>query len=174
MCQQYAARTEQLAVEYVNRKECRTLFSAANEIHVELTDERKQAYEGLDGVFDEIWTTLNEYPEYTMLILDEIDHIQHDSNYDPSDFFYRLLRSEGKLKREIDLSAWLISNELIEVDLRLDSRVKSAMSDESVFFGPYDRETLTTLLTPRLASAFEDSSPPEDVREYGIRRAANR
>ena len=29
VCQEYAARTDQLAVEYVNLKECRTLFSAA-------------------------------------------------------------------------------------------------------------------------------------------------
>ena len=174
VAEEFAARTDALAVEYVNLKECRTIFSAANEIHLELTGDRKKSYEGLDGVFEGIWIALEAYPQYTVLILDEIDHVQHDSNYDPSDFFYRLLRGEGKLKRGIDLSAWLISNRLIEVDLRLDSRVKSAMSDESVFFGPYEREMLAALLTPRLASAFKDGSLPEDVREYGIRRAANR
>lgn len=174
LCREYVTRTEQLAVEYVNLKDCRTLFSAANEIHLELTGDRKQAYQGLDGVFEGIWTALETYPAYTVLILDEIDHIQHDSNYDPTDFLYRLLRGEGKLKRGIDLSAWLISNELIEVDLRLDSRVKSAMSDESVFFSPYDGQTLAALLAPRLAEAFEDGSLPENVREYGITQAADR
>jgi len=57
------------------------------------------------------------------LILDEIDHIQEDSHYDPNDFFYRLFRSEGRLKRHLNLSVMLISNELLSVDLRLDSRV---------------------------------------------------
>ena len=170
---EFATRTEELAVEYVNLKECRTLFSAANEIHLELTGERKKAYEGLDGVFEGLWIALEDYPAYTVLILDEIDQIQHDSNYDPNEFLYRLLRGEGKLKRGIVLSAWLISNRLIEVDLRLDSRVESAMSDESVFFGPYDERKLTALLSARLDRAFKRGALPESVREYGIKQAAN-
>ncbi|MFC7008525.1 Cdc6/Cdc18 family protein [Halalkalicoccus salilacus] len=173
VAEEFAARTEELAVEYVNLKECRTIFSAANEIHLELTGERKKSYEGLDGVFEGIWIALEEYSQYTVLILDEIDHIQHDSNYDPSDFLYRLLRGEGKLKREIDLSAWLVSNQLLEVDLRLDSRVESAMSDESVFFGPYGEATLTALLAPRLEQAFRPGALSDRVREYGIQQAAN-
>ena len=72
-------------------------------------------------------------------VLDEIDHVQHDSHYDPNDFFYRrsrpsasgldpeavhrLLRGEGRLERGLNLSLFLLSNELLEVDLQLDSRV---------------------------------------------------
>ncbi|ELY55476.1 orc1/cdc6 family replication initiation protein [Natronococcus amylolyticus DSM 10524] len=121
----------------MNLKECRTLFSAANEILFQLADEKKGAYEGLDGVFEGTWAALEAYPAWTVLVLDEIDHVRQDTNYDPSDFFYRLLRGEGKLQRGINLSVWLVSNELLEVDLRLDSRVQSAMSDEAVFFPPY-------------------------------------
>ena len=54
-----------------------------------------------------------------VLILDKIDQIKQDSNYDPNEFFYRLLCKEGKLKRGIQLSVWLVSNELLDVDLRL-------------------------------------------------------
>jgi archaeal cell division control protein 6 len=136
VCREFATRQDAVAIEYVNLKECRTLFSAANEILVELAGEKKGAYEGLDGVFEGIWAALEAYPEWTVLLLDEIDHVQHDSNYDPSEFFYRLLRGEGKLARDISLSVWLVSNELLEVDLRLDSRVKSTMSDEVVFCRP--------------------------------------
>lgn len=56
-----------------------------------------------------------------MLILDEIDHVQHDTNYDPNEFFYRLLRGKGKFTWDIHLSCWLLSNELMTVDLRFDS-----------------------------------------------------
>lgn len=171
---EFAARHDDLAVEYVNLKECRTLFSAANEILFELTGERVQAYEGLDGAFEAIWTALEEYPDWTVLILDEIDHITQDSNYDPSDFFYRLLRGEGKLKRDIQLSVWLLSNELLEVDLRLDSRVQSAMSDEEVFFPPYGADKLGALITPRLQQAFQDGALPEPVANYGVVKAAHR
>jgi orc1/cdc6 family replication initiation protein len=171
---EFAARRDELATEYVNLKECRTLFSAANEILLELTGEQVQAYEGLDGAFEAIWTALAAYPTWTVLILDEIDHVFQDSNYDPSDFFYRLLRGEGKLKRDIQLSVWLISNELLDVDLRVDSRVQSAMSDEQVFFPPYGMETLDDVVSPRLDKAFQDDVLPDAVASYGLMKAAHR
>jgi hypothetical protein len=52
------AHHDQVAVEHVNLKECRTLFSAANEILFELTGAKKGAYEGVDGVFGSIWAAL--------------------------------------------------------------------------------------------------------------------
>jgi len=174
ICREFAATTDALAVEYVNLKECRSIFSAAREIHQTLTGTAVEAYEGVDGAFVGIWDALGEYPDWTVLILDEIDHINQDSNYNPSDFLYRLLRGEGKLAREINLSAWLLSNELLEVDLRLDSRVESAMSDETVFFPPYGRAALATVVEPVLTRAFREGALPEDVRAYGIDAAANR
>ncbi|MFB1066340.1 Cdc6/Cdc18 family protein [Natrinema sp. H-ect4] len=174
VCREFAARHDAVAVEYVNLKECRTLFSAANEILYALTGTKKGAYEGLDGVFTGIWDALETYPEWTVLLLDEIDHVQHDTNYDPSEFFYRLLRGEGKLARGISLSVWLVSNELLEVDLRLDSRVESAMSDEAVFFPPYGAADLEALLAPRLEQAFRDGAMPAGVRDAGAREAARR
>jgi Cdc6-like AAA superfamily ATPase len=39
VCQEFAARHEDVAVEYVNLEECRSIFSAASEIHLELTGE---------------------------------------------------------------------------------------------------------------------------------------
>ncbi|EMA52301.1 Cdc6/Cdc18 family protein [Halococcus thailandensis] len=174
LCTAYAERTDRLAVEYVNLKESRSLFSAANEIHFELTGTKKKAYEGLDGVFEGIWETLAEYPDWTVLILDEIDHIKHDSNYDPNDFFYRLLRGEGKLKRDIKLSAWLLSNEVLDVDLRFDSRVESAMSDEEVFFPPYNYSKLKQIVEPRLERAFRDGGISDHAVNHGIETAAIR
>lgn len=174
VCREFAARHDAVAVEYVNLKECRSIFSAASEIHLELTGGSVGAYEGVDGAFAGIWDALEAYPEWTVLILDEIDHIAQDNNYDPSDFLYRLLRGEGKLARDIQLSTWLISNELLEVDLRLDSRVESAMSDETVFFGPYGLDELAAVVGPQLDAAFRDEVLPRDVRAYGLEEAANR
>lgn len=174
VCREFADRNEAFHVEYINLKECRTLFSAANEILFELTGEEKQAYEGLDGVFTGIWEALEEQPGWTVLLLDEIDHVKHDSNYDPNEFFYRLLRGEGRLQRDLSLSVWLLSNELLEVDLRLDSRVQSTMSDESVFFPPYSREDLKAVLDRRVKQAFRDGTLPEEVFDYGVRQAARR
>ncbi|RJT07999.1 Cdc6/Cdc18 family protein [Halococcus sp. IIIV-5B] len=174
VCREFAARNETVAVEYVNLKECRTLFSVANEILRALTGEKKKSYEGLDGVFEGIWNALEEYPQYTILLLDEIDQIKHDSNYDPNEFFYRLLRGEGKLSRGISLSVWLLSNELLDVDLRLDSRVESAMSDEAVFFPPYSAAELATILEPSIERAFQEDALSNETFENGTRMAANR
>jgi len=174
ICREFADRTPELAVEYVNLKECRTLFSAANEIHAELTSTKLGTYEGIDGVFTGIWRALEDYPEWTILILDEIDHLRHDANYDPSDFFYRLLRGEGRLARDITLSVWLLSNDLVQTDLDLDSRVTSAMSDEAVYFPPYTHDELDHLLHTRLQNAFTEGALPEDVRTYGVTEAARR
>ena len=161
-------------MEYVNLKECRTIFSAANEILFALGGEKQGAYAGLDGVFEAIWERLETFPEWIVLILDEIDHIRHDANYDPSDFFYRLLRGEGKLARDLHLSVFLISNELLTVDLRLDSRVESAMGGEEVFFPPYSADELRAIIGDRVDRAFVDGSLDDRAIDRGVREAAQR
>jgi hypothetical protein len=72
----FADRYDALAVEYVNLKECRTLFSAANEIHLAITGSKNGAYEGLDGVFEGLWSALASYPKWTVLIIYDIDYIR--------------------------------------------------------------------------------------------------
>ncbi len=62
VCREFAARHDAVAVEYVNLTECRTLFSAANEILAALTGAKKGAYEGVDGVFAGLWAALADYP----------------------------------------------------------------------------------------------------------------
>ncbi len=84
------------------------------------------------------------------------------------------MRGEGKVSRGLNLSVFLVSNELLEVDLRLDSRIQSAMSGEGVFFAPYAARELELILAPRLEDAFREGALPEDVFEYGVRRAADR
>lgn len=174
LCREFAGRTNDFGVEYVNLKECRTIFSAANEILSALGGKKCGAHMGLDGVFERIWECLEDYPEWTVLILDEIDHIRHDANYDPSDFFYRLLRGEGKLAWKLHLSVFLISNELLTVDLRLDSRVESAMGGEEVFFPPYKEEELRAIVEGRIDQAFIDGGLAASVLDHGVREAAHR
>jgi archaeal cell division control protein 6 len=174
LCREFAARHTDFDLEYVNLKECRTIFSAANEILFALGGEKRGAYVGLDGVFEGIWERLETYPEWTVLILDEIDHIKHDANYDPSDFFYRLLRGEGKLARDLHLSVFLISNELLTVDLRLDSRVESAMGGEEVFFPPYNEDELREIVGARIGRAFNEGRMDETAFDRGVREAAHR
>lgn len=174
LCQEFAARHAAFGVEYVNLKECRSIFSAANEILLALGGEKRGSYVGLDGVFEAIWERLEAYPDWTVLLLDEIDHVQHDANYDPSDFFYRLLRGEGRLERGLQLSVFLLSNELLTVDLRLDSRVESAMGGEEVFFPPYTAAELEAIVGARIDRAFIEDGVSKAAFDRGIQEAAQR
>ncbi|MFC7008498.1 Cdc6/Cdc18 family protein [Halalkalicoccus salilacus] len=170
LCRKFVARHTDFDVEYINLKECRTIFSAANEILLALGGEKQGAPYGLTA----IWERLETFPEWTVLILDEIDHIRHDGNYAPSDFFYRLLRGEGKLTRDLHLSVFLISNELLTVDLRLDSRVESARGGEEVFFPPYSADELRAIIGARIDRAFVDGSMDEAAFDRGVQEAAQR
>jgi Cdc6-like AAA superfamily ATPase len=68
----------------------------------------------------------------------------------------------------------MLSNELLEVDLRVDSRVDSVVSGEEVFFGPYGVEALREIVADRLDSAFRDGTLSEDVLAFGVQQAAQR
>ena len=87
LCRAFADRTPEFDVEYVTLEECRTVFSAANELLFALGGEKRGAHEGLDGVFGAIWERLESYPEWTVLLLDEVDHVRYDGSYDPNDIF---------------------------------------------------------------------------------------
>lgn len=105
-------------------------------------------------------------------MLDEIDHIARDTNYEPFEFLHQLLCGDGELAQDIQLSTWLSSNERIEIDLRLDSRVESAMSDETVFFPPSDRTGLADVVGLQLDRAFREEALLNKVRPYGVGEAA--
>ena len=69
---------------------------------------------------------------------------------------------------------FLISNELLTVDLRLDSRVESAMGGEEVFFPPYSADELRTIVGARLEQAFVEDGIDEAAVDRGVREAAQR
>ncbi len=173
ICKEFSKRKKEFNYAYVNLKDCRTIFSAANEILLELTGEKKKSYEGLDGVFQSIFNELKNH-KYFVLVLDEIDRVKQDKNYDPNNFFYRLVRGDKKLKTDVTLSLFLISNELIEIDLKLDSRVKSVFTNESIFFPPYRYNELAKIIAPRLKKAIKKEALTKDVVKYGLEKMANR
>lgn len=172
LCREFGARYTDFDVEYINLKEYRTIFSAANEILLALGGEKQGGHMGLDGVCGVIWERLETFPEWTVLLLDEVDHIRHDGNYAPSDFFYRLLRGEGKLTRDLHLSVFLISNELLTVDLRLDSRVESAGAAKRC--SSHSTVQLRAIIGARIDRAFVDGSMDEAAFDRGVQEAAQR
>lgn len=173
ICEEFSKRKDEFSYVYVNLKDCRTVFSAANQILLELTGEKLESFEGLDTVFDGIFEALSGH-EYFAMVLDEVDKVKHDKNYSSSEFFYRLIRGNKKQETGTDLSLFLISNELFEVDLDLDSRVDSALNDDSVLFPPYQSSELSKIIVPRLRKSFKPEALDSEAIKHGLSRMARR
>ncbi len=73
-----------LRVVDVNLKECRSLFTAANQILFQVAGVKEPPVSGLDGVFEKLWAAVED-TKYLVLILDEIDAIFQDRRDNPSD-----------------------------------------------------------------------------------------
>lgn len=163
------ARSDGVRTVFVNLKECRSLFSAANQILFELTGEREPQVVGLDGVFAKIWSWLRR-ERLLVLVLDEIDAIFEDRRYKPSDFLYRFLRRRETGEPPL-VCLITITNRLMGIESLLDSRVRSRMGTRSVYFPPYREEELLAILRGRLGAFRPDGLAP-GVLERCARHAA--
>jgi len=111
-----------------------------------------------------------------LIILDEIDQLVKKCG---DEVLYNLTRINQELKRaEICLVG--ISNDLNFLN-DLDPRVKSSLSEEEIFFSPYDAIQLKDILLERAKLAFNESVIGEDIiskcaayaaREHGDARRA--
>ncbi len=160
------AQFPDLRTLYVNLKECRSLFSAANQILFQLTDAKAPTVAGLDGIFEEIWKA-TQGNKYLLLVLDEIDAIFEDKRYKPSDFLYRLLQRRQIAQPPL-VCVITITNLLMGIESMLDSRVRSRMGTASVYFPPYGEDEILDILEARIG-AFRS-----DVLDSGILRQCAR
>jgi cell division control protein 6 len=159
-----------LRAVYVNLKESRSLFAAGNQILGALAGEKACPVAGLDGVFERIWACTAGV-EYLLLVLDEFDAIFQSRRYNPSDFLYTLVRRREAHKPPV-VGLVTISNALLGVDARLDSRVRSSVGTQSVYFPPYKEAEIRTILRDR-AVAFRSGTLPNEVVVACARLAAD-
>ncbi len=165
VAEEAAAQFPDLRTVYVNLKESRSLFSAANQILFQLTDAKQPTVAGLDGIFETIWKA-TEDRKFLLLVLDEIDAIFEDKRYKPSDFLYRLLRRRETGRPPL-VCVISITNVLLGIDSLLDSRVRSRMGTESVYFPPYREDEIFAIMEGR-----KDAFRPETIVRGVARRCA--
>jgi archaeal cell division control protein 6 len=103
-----------------------------------------------DDVYSQFYKILNDEEHCLLLILDEIDELIKKTG---DDFLYNLTRIELKKTK---ISVIGISNDLNLID-RLDSRVKSSLSEEEIVFPPYDAEEIFNILSERAKTAFKEN-----------------
>jgi len=158
---------------YVNLKNCRTVFSVANAILSAVCGRRVPVNLGLDRVFLEIWSEVGGLKKkvgelFLCLVLDEVDSIFLDKRYDPSDFFYRILRASTSIPevRGVKICLITITNNLRGLEDNLDARVKSSMGSDVIHFRGYSIDELKQILESRLSEAFKPKMVTGRVVEY--------
>ncbi len=155
-----ASQFPRLRVVHVNLKECRSLFAAANQILFSLNDTKEPPVSGLDGVFERIWAATADV-DYLLLVLDEFDAIFQNRRYNPSDFVYRLVRRRETGKPPV-VGLITISNALLGLEALLDSRVRSSVGTQCVYFPPYTEAEIFAILQDR-ATAFRAEAVDGDI-----------
>jgi cell division control protein 6 len=143
---------------FVNLRQAKTVFGAANLILGELGTSSLKSAQGINAVIDaigkEIRSKLQNNKKLFVLVLDELDVIFYDKRGKPSDFIYKLIVLEERL-REDGLLLCIIgisNNVLSEYDL--DDRVKSRIGSSEVFFEPYSKSEVLDIITERATEAF--------------------
>lgn len=144
---------------FVNLRRAKTVFGCANLILSELGKQNLKSAQGINLAVDEIGKTISETLDNTkknlfVLVLDELDVLFYDKRGRPSDFVYKLITLEEKLKEKNHLMCiiGITNNVLSEYDL--DERVRSRIGSSEIFFEAYSKKDVLSILQDRAKNSF--------------------
>ena len=89
-------------------------------------------------------------------MLDEFDVLLYDKRGKPSDFIYKLLVMEEKLREKGFLMCTIAISNNVMTDYEIDDRVRSRIGTAEVFFEPYTRQAILEILKDRAIKAFSE------------------
>jgi len=129
-----------------------------------------------DEVYRVFYESLENSHTHVLIVLDEVDQLIKKTG---SDVLYNLTRVNEELKNS-KITLLGISNDTTFLD-NLDPRVKSSLSEENLFFAPYNALQMQSILRSRAEKAFRESAIDSGVvekcaafaaREHGDARKA--
>ncbi len=129
-----------------------------------------------DEIYNIFYKAVENHKGVIIITLDEIDQLIKRAG---DGILYNLIRINEELK-ESRIAIVGVSNDTTFID-NIDARVKSSLSEEDVFFAPYNAMELQSILKNRAAKAFREGVVGEGViekcaayvaREYGDARKA--
>jgi cell division control protein 6 len=163
---------EDISYAFVNLRKARTVFGCANLILIELGQRSLKSAQGINTAIEHINSGVEQRlrikknnTKLFILVLDEFDVLLYDKRGKPSDFIYKLLVMEEKLREKGYLMCIVaISNNVIS-DYEIDDRVRSRIGTSEVFFEPYTQQAVLAILKDRAAKAFS-GSVDSDILQY--------
>jgi cell division control protein 6 len=103
----------------------------------------------------------NNNAKLFVLVLDEFDVLLYDKRGKPSDFIYKLLVMEEKLREKGYLMCIVAISNNVMSDYEIDDRVRSRIGSSEVFFEPYTQQAVLAILKDRAEKAFSQSVDSE-------------
>lgn len=150
---------------FVNLRRAKTVFGCANLILAELGEPTLKSAQGLNMAVDRIGDAIEavmqkEKAGLFVLVLDEFDVLFYDKRGRPSDFIYKLLVMEEKLREKHCLMTIIAISNNVVADYEIDDRVRSRIGSSEVFFNSYSKKDVLAILNDRAAAAFSKPIEP--------------
>jgi archaeal cell division control protein 6 len=152
-----------ISYAFVNLRKARTVFGCANLILTELGQASLKSAQGINTTIEQISSAVeqglsnmknNNNTKLFVLVLDEFDVLLYDKRGKPSDFIYKLLVMEEKLREKGYLMCIVAISNNVMSDYEVDDRVRSRIGTSEVFFEPYTKQAVLAILKDRAAKAF--------------------
>jgi cell division control protein 6 len=152
-----------ISYAFVNLRKARTVFGCANLILRELGQASLKSAQGINTAIEQISSAVeqrlsnmknNNNTKLFVLVLDEFDVLLYDKRGKPSDFIYKLLVMEEKLREKGYLMCIVAISNNVMSDYEVDDRVRSRIGTSEVFFEPYTKQAVLAILKDRAAKAF--------------------
>ncbi|NOJ26413.1 MAG: hypothetical protein DA330_00160 [Nitrososphaera sp.] len=161
---------EMLLYRFVNLRKAKTVFGCANLILTELGEPNLKSAQGINLAIEKIGQAMEsalkkEGRKLFVLVLDEFDVLFYDKRGKPSDFIYKLLVMEEKLREKGCLVSIIAISNNVMADYDVDDRVKSRTGSSEVFFDAYTKQDISAILRDRAARAFTEPVDPS-VLDY--------
>src|ERR671912_241612 len=168
---------EDISYAFVNLRKARTVFGCANLILAELGQPSLKSAQGINTAIEQISNAIEQHlsnnnkknnnrnAKLFVLVLDEFDVLLYDKRGKPSDFIYKLLVMEEKLREKGHLMCTVAISNNVMSDYEIDDRVRSRIGTSEVFFEPYTQQAVLAILKDRAAKAFSGSVDSE-IMQY--------
>jgi archaeal cell division control protein 6 len=154
---------EDISYAFVNLRKARTVFGCANLILAELGQPSLKSAQGINIAIEQISNTIEQNlmkkknnTRLFILVLDEFDVLLYDKRGKPSDFIYKLLVMEEKLREKGYLMCTIAISNNVMSDYEIDDRVRSRIGTSEVFFEPYKPQAVLAMLKDRAQNAFSE------------------